>query len=141
MMEIYRPKYFSPEELAPKELCLKKSSDEIFDLFDRGLLKALDRVREKLGKPITINNWRFGGQFSQRGIRTDPNVGAPKSAHRIGKALDFDADGMSAEEVRQWIIVHQKEFPEIRRMEAGVNWVHIDCVEHTHGADIYLFKA
>jgi len=51
--------------------------------------------------------------------------------HRIFKAVDFDVEGMTAEEVRGVIRMNQVELMKLglRRMESGVSWVHIDTKE------------
>lgn len=135
-MIVYVPKHFKKEELAPKELCDKYTSVEIFAMFDPNILMFADRLRDDLGKAITVNNWNIGGKFSQRGIRTDNTVGATRSPHRIiptlGQllccALDFDVEGMSAKEVRNYLKLNQKKYPEVRRCENSTNWVHVDTI-------------
>jgi len=138
-MSYYKCEHFKIHELVPEEL-MKMPEEYLWQLFDEGLLIAIDRLREALGKPITINNWKSGGQFKWRGYRTNScTIGASKSPHKLGKGLDFDVKGMSAEQVRQYIKSHEKMFPEIRRMEKNVNWVHIDSIPHKH-VGIYLFN-
>jgi len=61
--------------------------------------------------------------------------------HRLGKAVDFDVKGMSAEQVRGVIRMNQVELMRLglTRIESGVNWVHIDLKE-TGLNHIYEFK-
>ena len=138
-MSQYKCEHFKIWELVPEEL-MTMPEEYLWGLFDEGLLIAIDRLRECLGRPITINNWKSGGRFKWRGLRTNScKIGAPKSMHRFGCAFDFDVKGMTAQEVRDYLMNHQIMFPEIKRIEDGVNWVHIDC-KVTNKEGIYLFK-
>ena len=139
MSSFYKCKYFKIHELVPEEL-MTMPEEYLWKLFDEKLLRVIDRLREVIGKPITINTWKFGGQFKWRGYRTNScKIGAIKSPHKRGKALDFDVKGMSAEQVRQYIKSNEKLFPEISRMEKNVNWVHIDTIPHKR-VGIHLFN-
>ena len=107
-----------------------------WQFLDDRLLETLDWLRERIGKPIIVNNWAKGGQYSQRGIRCTrcilviEKVDLRKvylSAHIQGKAVDFNVVGMTAEEVRQWIIDHADELPYPCRIERDTTgWVHLD---------------
>ena len=106
-------------------------------------------VREGLNKPITVNNWHIGGRFEQRGLRdnTQPIVKDKTikgklylSAHVLGKAVDFDVKGMTAQKVRQWIVDNHELFPCKVRLEDGVNWVHLDVISEEKNPKVYLFK-
>jgi len=94
--------------------------------------------REGLHKPMTINNWKWGGSFSQRGLRHNRSSMVQKktsiylSAHMFGKAVDFDVQGMSAVEVREWIVENEDLFPCKIRLERNlkgkpISWVHLCC--------------
>jgi hypothetical protein len=48
------------------------------------------------------------------------------SPHFTGQATDYDVKGMTAQEVRQWLLKHQDEIPYPIRLEKGVLWVHQD---------------
>ena len=49
------------------------------------------------------------------------------SPHPLGKAIDFDVLGRTAEEVRHWLINNKSEIPYPIRLEKNVSWVHMDC--------------
>ncbi len=136
----YQCEYFRIFELVPPEL-MSLPEEYLWQLFDEDLLIVMDRLRIMLNLPIIINNWKSGGKFKWRGYRTNScKIGAKKSAHRSGKAFDFDVKGMTAEEVRKFILSRQDAFPEIKRMEDGVNWCHIDTVQYTKNQKgIHLF--
>jgi len=137
---MYKCKYFRIHELVPEEL-MTMPEDYLWSLFDPNLLIVIDRLRLYFNKPITINNWKSGGQFKWRGYRTNScKIGAKGSLHRSGKGLDFDVKGIPAEEVRKIIKENYKMFPEIGRMEKDVNWVHIDTLKVPNQLGIHLFK-
>jgi len=50
------------------------------------------------------------------------------SPHVLGKAFDFDVQGMDATEVRSYIYDCYKELPYPVRLEVGVEWVHLDMM-------------
>jgi len=137
---MYKCKYFKISELVPPEI-INLPEDYLWELFDENILRVIDNIRETLDRPITINNWKIGGSFSLRGFRPkNTKIGAPQSAHKLGKAIDFDVKGMTAEEVRKYLIKNYKLFPEIGRIEDDVNWVHIDTIKKPNQKKIYLFK-
>lgn len=147
---LYVPKYFEVQELVCPHVYnkWKHNPDFIWNFFDPRLLKTLDYLREKLNKPITANNWSVGGNFSQRGLRCNMcDIVRSKtnssqiyvSSHILGRACDFDVKGMTAQEVRNWIISHSSELPYPLSLEDKVSWVHIDMREQNN-QKVYLFK-
>lgn len=144
--------YFTIEELVDKET-FDRFGDKAWQFFDPRLLESLLIIREGLGKSITVNNWLWGGRFTQRGLRTnlsslvriktDQNR-LYLSAHRQGMALDFDVDGINPTEVRQWIVEHSDLFRSKIRLERNfrgkpINWVHLDVFDHQFNPKIYQF--
>lgn len=143
---MYKCKYFKIEELVSKAV-LNKYGDHSWSFIDVRLLKTLDFLREQLDKSITINNWKWGGHLSQRGLRENTCEIVKKktslnriylSGHVQGIAADFDVKGMSAEEVRQWIIKNQDSLPYSVRLEGKVSWVHLDMRETSK--KVYVFN-
>jgi hypothetical protein len=126
--------YFNIKELVCPHV-YDKHREYAWNFFDPRLLDTLFVIREKIGKPIVVNNWAVGGDFSQRGLRCNI-CSIPKektaleklymSAHSQGMAVDFDVSGMKAEEVRKWIKDNQIFLPYPIRLEEDVNWVHLD---------------
>jgi len=137
-------KYFELHEIVCPDV-LHAYGEKAWAFFDSRLLITLDNLRERLNRGIHINNWHSGGQFTQRGFRCNicPLVKNAKgiyvSAHMTGQAVDFEVEGMVAEEVRQYIIKNKTLWPYSIRLEAGVSWVHLD----TRGTDqkVSLFNA
>ena len=98
------------------------------------MLKNLEWIRENLGKPIIVNNWAMGGQYSQRGlrccvcalVREKSMLEKPYlSDHVLARGVDFNVQGMTAQEVRDWLEEHKEELPYNVRIEKDVNWVHL----------------
>lgn len=127
-------KYFGIKELVCPHV-YEIWGENAWQFLDDRMLKNLEWIRERIGKPIIVNNWATGGQYSQRGLRCTrcvlviEKVDLRKvylSAHIQGKAVDFHVVGMTAEEVRDWIIEHADELPYPARLERDVSWVHMD---------------
>lgn len=144
--------YFTIEEFVDKST-FDKFGQTAWQFIDIRLLKTLLIIRVELGKGMTINNWKWGGGFSQRGLRTNIcNIVKKKtdagrlylSAHTMGKAVDFDVKGMTAEEVRMWIKDNEVLFPYKLRLEHNmkgkpISWCHIDVFSKSSNPQVYLF--
>jgi len=126
--------YFQIEELVCPHVH-DKFGEYAWRFFDPRLLDTMLVIREKINKPIYVNDWDMGGNFTQRGFRCNicPLVKEKSAleklyvtAHSQGMGLDFDVKGMSAEEVRKWIKDNQILLPHPIRIETDVDWVHLD---------------
>lgn len=120
--------YFCVEEFVPPEV-YKERGNKAITVIDTNILRFIENLREALNKPITANNWKWGGSYSYRGYRTSASKHFRKySQHSFGRALDFDVKGMSAQEVREWIIKNRELdwVKPITFLENSVSWVHID---------------
>jgi hypothetical protein len=131
---IYKPDYFSLDELVCPDV-YEKFGEIAWQFFDSRLLITIDTIRQKIGKPIFINDWQVHGLFDERGFRCiQCNLvkDAIKinrlyvSPHMTGQGVDFDVQGLIASEVRDWIIKNQNLWPYPIRLENNVNWVHLD---------------
>jgi len=140
--------YFSIRELVCPDV-YAKHGENAWAFLDKNLLKVLLWIREGIGKPMTINTWANGGNYSQRGLRCNLcSLVSDKtrrgqlyvSAHMLGKAVDFGVQGMSAEQVRQWLQNNSHRLPYPIRVEDGVSWVHID-IRNDKNDNLYFFKA
>lgn len=142
-----KSKYFKVHELVSKNVYNRFSETVIMNRMNSSLIDLIDWIREGSGVPIVINNWKSGGNFSQRGLRSnvDPIVskstskGIPTlSPHVLFMAVDMNpaySSGKSAEWLWDWIYEHAKESPCDFRMEnktatvnsnGEVSWVHVD---------------
>lgn len=110
---------------------------------------TLNTIRDRIGKPIFVNNWLEHGNFSQRGLRC-PMCQIVKdyaekgilymSGHPLGKADDFEVQGLLAEETREWIKLHANWWPYPLRLERGVNWIHLDTFGNDKGLKVIEFN-
>ena len=103
--------YFNIKELVCEHV-YRQFKEQSWQFLDPKLLETIFCIRKNLNKPMIINTWSSGGKFSQRGLRCNIcDLVKSKtlsnrlylSAHMQGTAVDFDVQGMSAEEVRKWI--------------------------------------
>jgi hypothetical protein len=144
---VYRPQFFKLYELICPEV-YNKFGDMAWQFFDDKIVVNIDWVRRTLNKFITINNWHEGGEFDQRGLRCIQCKIVSDACHQgqvyvsghiLGKAFDFDVEGMTADEVRVWVALNKDKLPYPIRLEENVSWVHMDC-EDT-GNKISFFKS
>lgn len=144
--------YFEIYELVgPKTY--KKHKNRAWKFFSTDALYMLLIIRKNIDKKITINNWFWGGKFTQRGLRTNlQNIFRQMflsfklylSGHVLGEAFDFDVEGMTAPEVRYWIKANAHLFPFKIRLERNkngkpINWTHADVIQEDHNPKIYEF--
>lgn len=132
-----KSKYFKIQELVSKRV-YDKYGDNSWMFIDTKLIKVIDLLREHFNKPITVNNWLWGGNLEQRGLRTNmDHLVKTKteqdklyvSQHILGKAVDFNVKGLSVEEVYSEIIKNKDKFYLISRIEnvkCTPTWIHID---------------
>ena len=142
--------YFSVKELVCKHV-YERYGEKAAMFLDDKLIETLNVIREQiLCAPMTVNNWHAGGNFTQRGLRCNicelvkNKTDAGRlylSAHMLGKAVDCNADGMTAQEARRLIIEKQELLPHPIRLEDGVSWLHIDLYDNGKKEKVYLFKA
>lgn len=129
-----KSKYFKIQELVSEKV-YRKYGEKAWEFIDPNLIKAIDLLREHFNKPITVNNWLWGGNLEQRGLRAnkDEIVVNKKdyyiSQHCLGKAVDFNIKGLSTQEVYEEILKNKDKFYLISRIENikdTPTWVHID---------------
>lgn len=127
-MIYYKCKYFEIYELIDPDT-YNKWGERAWMFFNPHALVSLDDIRKHFGRRVTVNNWKWGGPFTMRGLRPPTStVGATFGQHRFGNGFDSDVDGVTAEEVRREIIKHKDDvFQYITCLEADVSWVHFDC--------------
>ena len=113
--------------------------------------KTLQKLRDHLGVPITINDYHAGGLYESSGVRLPTGgVGASLSSHRGGFGFDLKFKGLSIDAVYIHIIQNPDLYPHISRIEnieytrsahgsLGRDWLHIEICHERHG-DIYTFR-
>lgn len=122
---MYIPRHFQPQELVPPNI-YDLRGDKSIELIDERVLLTLDTLREVFGSCI-INDWSFGGGYSQSGLRTSESEDfSPTSQHTFGRAMDCKFKEVSAAEVRKRVIEYKSMFPYITFIEDDVTWFHFD---------------
>jgi hypothetical protein len=145
--------YFDIRELVSPKV-YKKYGQASWKFLDPRLLHTVLVIRRALDRPFTVNNWHTGGKFKQRGLRS--NLGyifmskfkkgvMYLSGHVLGRALDFTVKGMTAQEVRNWLVANQKILPYKIRLEnkmkgKPISWVHLDMIWEEKNPKVYLFN-
>jgi|AntDeeMinimDraft_6_1070357.scaffolds.fasta_scaffold18276_1 hypothetical protein len=125
----YRCKHFRVEELVPPRV-FNRWGIQSWWFIDQELCQTIDEIRELFGTPITINNWLWGGNFSQSGYRDDSSEYYNEfSAHSFGKAADMKIRNIQSDVAIQMIIDWKKEgkLKYLTRIELATDgWVHVD---------------
>lgn len=122
---MYKPRFFKVQELVPPAIYEARGEQALALLDDRVLL-TLDQLRVQFGV-CTVNDWLWGGQYSQRGLRTPEAVEySPTSQHSFGRAMDCHFAKVEAAEVRQWLLSHGDQCVHITFLEDDISWLHFD---------------
>jgi hypothetical protein len=111
-------------------------------LLDSRLIPNLEILREYFGKPITINNWYDGGNYSESGFRHHATkTGSSYSQHKFGRAVDIKVEGMDPGTVKEEIlrIQHKLDFTRMEHPDYATTWTHLDLAYSTKGG-IHVFK-
>lgn len=148
-------KHFEIHELVCHDV-YKRDGQKAFRYFRPVLLDFLDWLREELGRPVYINNWYWGGDKSQRGLRCNlcqlvaEAMVLYLSGHITGCAVDFNVKGMGPDQVRGWLAKNIHRFfllyPEykarcrVENKEFAPTWVHVDFYDHDLGGIIQYIK-
>lgn len=149
---MYRCQHFLLQELVSKTV-FEKYGSMAWLFFDERLLRFLDWLREELDVPITINDWLWDGLLDERGLRENTcDIVKAKTlrgvtyitGHVTGKAVDLNAEGMTAKEVNEWLIQNKDRLPLTIRIEKNLvtkTWTHIDLYIWGHEDFIILKPA
>lgn len=138
-------KYFETKELVDQEVYSLLGENAI-KLIDSRLIETIDAIREILGVSLICNNWQWGGSRSQCGFRSNNcSIGAPKSYHKQGLAVDLISTKMSAKDMREKLEQNQHLLPYPIRIEkwddlGEISWLHVDLGD-TKGNKIYFFRS
>lgn len=132
-------KHFNVEELVPQHIFELKGLSSI-ELMNPKILDVADTLRELTGVPLTINNWKWGGNRNWSGLRdATSSYYSPTSQHSFGNAIDVVNKHISAHEVRNLILDNTDLFPYVTFLECGISWVHID-VREGNGIKLWVPK-
>lgn len=147
-------KYFDMREFIPKSeynKIMKLREDDrlnaFYKLINPKIVDIASKLREMFNRPMIINNWHTGGNYTMRGWRpANTKIGAKKSMHKKGMAFDFDVKGLTDFQVKEFIMNHEKELYTIgvRRMESeedSATWTHLDIKDvKGYTNKIYVFR-
>jgi len=131
-MNFYIPKHFAAHEIVDSKTYAKFGT-QAFQFMDARILYTADRIRERYSSAVYINTYLLKtqiGYFNFCGYRPRScTIGAVHSEHRHGRALDLHILNIDAETIRKDILSDpfHEDFKYITTIEAGVNWLHIDC--------------
>ena len=141
-MHNLRSQYFKIQELVPVDMYNKLSEDLLWSMFNHRTISSLDAVKDKFPKgTMIINSYMWGGDRGWSGIRTkDSKYYSERSMHSKAKAFDAVFNRYDVEDVRQYILENQGEFPFIGGIELGVSWLHFDSRPRRNGK-IITFNA
>ena len=113
----------------------KKYGEQSIWFIDVRIVTLAQFIRERIGKPCTVNNWHSGGSYQYSGFRPPTcSIGAKLSQHRFGRGIDLKVKGMTADELRQDIennysIYRKAGLTTIEDGAYAPTWCHIDIRE------------
>jgi hypothetical protein len=133
---------FILQEFVPKEIYEKYGETSIRFISEK-LPTIAQGVRDYFDKSVTINDWKWGGNYNYSGFRpSNCGVGATNSAHKRGMAIDVKIKGIDSLEVQENVKKSFDYFNSlgITSMEEGtVGWTHLS-MEWTTEKDLVLIK-
>lgn len=108
---------------------------------DQNTLTVLSWLRRRYGR-AWVNNWFWGGKSQFRGFRPSSCfIGAARSQHRFGRALDLTFADYTAEEIRESIRATGENVGSIKligAIENSVNWLHFDTRNRIDGKILWF---
>lgn len=143
---MFKPKHFSKtldgfaKEVLPPDIYNERGVRGL-ELMSEPILQFIDDYRGDIKVALTVNNWSWGGKFTQSGLRNDSGTGAKYSQHRYGNAVDFRSIHKTGHELRKHFIENKDKYPQISFVEVGpiettvdgekvwvdMSWFHGDC--------------
>ena len=134
---------FQLEELV-HPLIHEKVGDRAKDFLCPMLAYTWQAIRDELDEGITINNWLWGGNFVNSGLRLPKgDIGADLSAHKFGNAGDGKFAKSPSSDVHRMIMDNPDKFPYITRMESTLatpTWLHIETSSKHRIGNIKVFQ-
>lgn len=127
--------------------CYNKFKENAWQFLSTELLSVLYTLRYVIfNKPIIVNTWYKGGQFAQRGLRCNvcelvkSKGSIYLSAHLLGRAIDFNVQELTSDEVNQIIKDNVDKFEYPIRLEQDTDgWSHIDTYQ-PYGSEAKLIE-
>lgn len=123
-----KAEHFKIYELVPPSV-YEKYGERAWWFIDESLIALIDAMREQFGS-ATINDYKWGGKYSQSGFRTaESQYYNPFSQHAMGRAVDLKFRDYTANEVRAAMLINPEKWLKICpsiTLEEDVSWVHVD---------------
>lgn len=142
---MYKCIHFGIKELV-SPVVYQKFGENSWMFFDRTILEDLDTIRETWANSIIINNWQWGGNLQQCGLRSNlDQIPCDKtrreqlylSAHCMGKAFDLhDKLGRNKKLFEHaYSLILSGKLKTFKRLEnwsatsSNGGWVHVDSFQ------------
>lgn len=136
---MYKCKHFMIRELVSPKV-YEKFGDFAWSFFDEDIVKDLDFVRGQWGSGIIINDYAFGGQYKESGLRCNVDsivvtkVVPYLSGHVLAKGFDLKPKNKDIEGFYNflWDLMKTGKLKKFRRLENikyTPSWVHIDALQ------------
>ncbi len=131
-MSIFNPLYFASslesftKQVVPPSFW-ERWGVKALDKMDQRILDFIEEFRKDCGVPLTCNDWSWGGDYSQRGVRDVNQYGSyekmeeSRSDHLMGRAVDLVSSKLSAHELRLLFI--KKEAYYFKKY--GINFIEV----------------
>lgn len=133
--------YFELHELVDKPTWERLGEKSIW-MLNPTAFNGLIALRVALDSPMTVNNYFWGGNLSNRGYRSIySTIGGKFSQHRVGNAFDFNVKNMSNESVYNFIVNNYAKFgiTTVEDIKFTPTWVHIDF-RNTNQKELLIVK-
>ena len=136
--------YFEIVEFVPPVIWNKFGEKSVW-FMDKRIFLLADFIRSRFGKPMTINNWNNGGTFSLRGFRPpDTTTGGLLSQHKFGRAIDFNIEGSTPQEIYKDIVdnftIYSKAgLTTVEDIAFTTGWNHMD-IRQTNSPTLLIVK-
>lgn len=137
---MYHCTHFSIKELV-SPIVYNKFGENSWQFFNEEILKELDFIRESYYSPIIINNWSFGGNLKQCGLRSNLDEIVKNktnknqlylSAHVLCCAFDLHCKYGHNDKLFNHVynLIKNKKLKQFKRLEnfeLTKTYVHTDC--------------
>jgi len=133
--------HFEIHELVDKETYNSLGEKSVWMLNPKAV-DGLVKIRKHFNKPMTVNNWYWGGKLENRGYRSIySTTGAKFSQHRVGNAWDINIKGISSDMLNDYLVKNYRKFgiTTIEDKSFTPTWTHIDF-RNTGQKDLLIVK-
>lgn len=146
-------RHFTVQELVTPDIIAALGEKRAANLISTYMIKELERMRNRFG-PIIVNN----GHYINSGLRastfytkkhkcgmfkTIDIIRQSYSTHQWGNTADLKFVNATPEEVYNYILLNQQQFPFIVRMENAhktKTWLHVEFGLYRNEDDIEVFN-